>query len=69
MADTGFKIKSILVIIWSLCWTFGPYQLEFNGWSQLQISINNSRIIQTEHHRIEDFFIYKVQKFDINKDV
>lgn len=36
------------------------YQLEFDGRSQLQISIDDSRIIQTEHHRIEDSFICKV---------
>lgn len=34
-----------------------PYQLELNGRSQLQISIDDSRIIQTEHHWIEDSFI------------
>lgn len=69
MANAGYKTGSILVIIWSLCETFGPYQLEVNGRGQLQISINNSRIIQTEHHRVEDSFIYEVQTFSINKDV
>lgn len=38
---------------------FSPYQLEFDGWSQLQIPIDNSGIVQTEHHWIEDSFIYK----------
>lgn len=33
------------------------YQLEIDGWSQLQISIDNGRIVQTEHHRIEDSLI------------
>lgn len=38
---------------------FRSYLLEFDGWSQLQISIDNSRIVQTEHHWIEDSFIYE----------
>lgn len=33
------------------------YQLEFDGWSQLQISVDNGRIVQTEHHGIEDSLI------------
>lgn len=33
------------------------YQLEFNRWSQLHISIDYSRIIQTEHHRVKDFLV------------
>lgn len=42
--------------------TFSTYQLEFNGWSQLQISIDYGRIVQTEHHWIEDFLIYKTKR-------
>ncbi len=45
-------------------WTLCPYQLEFNGWSQLQISIDDGRIVQTEHHWIEDFLIYKIKKYN-----
>lgn len=68
MADAGFEIDSVLVSFFFLEPVLSSYQLKFNGRSQLQISINNSRIIQTEHHRIEDSFIYKVQRCDINKD-
>lgn len=38
-----------------------PYQLEFDGWSQLQISVDDGRIVQTEHHWIEDFLVYKTE--------
>ena len=38
---------------------FSPHQLEFSRWSQLQVPIDYGRIVQTEHHWIEDFLIYK----------
>lgn len=37
------------------------YQLEFNGWSQLQISVDDGRIVQTEHHWIEDLLVYETE--------
>lgn len=37
---------------------YESYQLQFNRWSQLQTSINDGGIIQTEHHRVEHFLVY-----------